>query len=260
MKRWITGIILIVAILFIIFYTSAEILGAVIIAIIIGGMWEYNNIVFGRGFLKEKAQTFIFAFVIPLVFLFGDNQLIVAILASCVMIVFIMFLWQVKEENFDIVKIAKVIFGIIYIPFLMSHFILLRKLPDGEWWVMFVLVLALIGDTAALYVGKYFGKKKLLALVSPGKTVEGTIALVCGSILACLIYVYFFMPQLPAHHVFWLFLAASSDSWAIFASPPLKGITARKTRVPCFPVTGDCWIEWIVCCLSLLSFIIIICS
>jgi len=204
-KRWITGIILIVAILFIIFYTSAEILGAVIIAIIIGGMWEFNNIVFGRGFLKEKAQTFIFAFVIPLIFLFGDNQLIVAVLAFCVMIVFIMFLWQVNEENFDIIKIMKVMFGIIYIPFLMSHFILLRKLPNGEWWVMFVLVLALIGDTAALYVGKYFGRKKLLALVSPGKTVEGMIALVCGSVLACLIYVYFFMPQIPVHHV--LFLA-----------------------------------------------------
>ena len=46
---------------------------------------------------------------------------------------------------------------------------------------MFVLVLALAGDTAGLYAGKSFGKHKLSALVSPGKTMEGTIGLVLGS-------------------------------------------------------------------------------
>lgn len=203
-KRWITGIILIAAILFVIFYTSVEVLAAVIILVIIGGVWEYNNLVFGDGFCKEKAQTIVFALIIPLVFLFGDNQFLIAILAFCVMSVFIMFLWRVNEENFDIIKVAKVLFGIIYIPFLMSHFILLRKLPAGEWWIMFVLVLALVGDTVALYVGKYFGRKKLLALVSPGKTVEGTIALVCGGVLSCVIYAYYFLPAVPTKHILFL--------------------------------------------------------
>jgi phosphatidate cytidylyltransferase len=36
--------------------------------------------------------------------------------------------------------------------------------------------------------------------VSPGKSVEGTIALVAGSIAGCLIFSYFFFPQLPAVH------------------------------------------------------------
>ena len=77
----------------------------------------------------------------------------------------------------------------------------MRKLPDGELWVLFVLVLALVGDTAALYVGKYFGKKKLSVLVSPGKTVEGTVALIFGSVLACAIYRYIFLPDVSLMHV-----------------------------------------------------------
>ena len=201
-KRWITGIILAVVILGIIFFGSAEVLAAVITLFIIGGVWEYNNIVFGKGFFKEKIEGLIFSFIIPLTVLWGSSQIVIAVLAFCIMSVFILFLWSVKESTFDILTVAKVIFGIMYIPFLMSHFILLRKIPAGEFWILFVLVLAFAGDTAALYIGKYFGKNKLLALVSPGKTVEGTIALVIGSIAACLIYSYFFLPEVSFIHIF----------------------------------------------------------
>src|SRR4030043_746732 len=201
-KRWITGIILAVVILGIIFFGSAEVLAAVITLFIIGGVWEYNNIVFGKGFFKEKIEGLIFAFIIPLTVLWGSSQIVIAVLAFCIMSVFILFLWSVKESTFDILTVAKVIFGIMYIPCLMVHFILLRKIPAGEFWILFVLVLAFAGDTAALYIGKYFGKNKLLALVSPGKTVEGTIALVIGSIAACLIYSYFFLPKVSFIHIF----------------------------------------------------------
>ncbi len=200
-KRWVTGIILVAAILVIILLGSVEILAAAITLFIIGGVWEYNNIVLGKGFHKEKIESLIFAFVIPLTALFGSNQTMIAILAFCIMVVFILFLWSVKESTFDIMTVAKVIFGIMYIPFLMSHFILLRKMPVGELWVLFVLVLAFVGDTAALYIGKYFGKNKLITLVSPGKTVEGTIALVFGSVIACLIYSYFFLPEISLIHI-----------------------------------------------------------
>ncbi len=200
-KRWITGIVLLVAILAIIFLSSLEVLFVAIVLIILGGVWEFNNIVFGKGFLKEKVEIIIFALLIPLAFMFGDFQILTALLAMCMIIVFVLFLWNVKEDNFDVMSVAKVIFGIIYIPFLMSHFILLRKLPDGEYWVLLVLVIALVGDTAALYIGKYFGKRKLNALISPAKTVEGTVALVLGSTLASSIYAYLFMKDVTLIHI-----------------------------------------------------------
>jgi phosphatidate cytidylyltransferase len=200
-KRWLTGILLAAALLAVIIFAPAEILAAIITIFIIGGVWEYNKIVFGKGFLKEKIEINIFAIVIPAVVLFGTSQLLVSVLTFCVLFVFILFLWSVKESTFDVLLVTKVIFGIMYIPLLTSHFILLRLLANGVYWILLVLIIAIVGDTAGLYIGKYFGKNKLSTLVSPGKTIEGTIGLVFGSVAGSLIFSYFFFPDVSSVHI-----------------------------------------------------------
>jgi len=64
----------------------------------------------------------------------------------------------------------------------------------------FILVLAFAGDIAAFYVGRTWGRRKLLPLVSPGKTEEGILGLVAGSVLGCLIFRQLFLPSLPIVH------------------------------------------------------------
>jgi phosphatidate cytidylyltransferase len=48
--------------------------------------------------------------------------------------------------------------------------------PGGWRWVVLALVVAMAGDVGGYFGGRYFGKNKLMPGVSPGKTVEGTIA------------------------------------------------------------------------------------
>ncbi len=194
LTRWLTGLIFAAVIFAIIVFAPPVALVSLIALIAAGGIWEYNNIVFGKGFLTEKIEGTVFALVVPFVVFFGDSQIVLACLAFCILTTFILFLGSVKEASFDVISVAKVIFGLMYIPFLLSHFILLRILDQGVLWVLFVLVLAFAGDITALYIGKYFGKHKLSPLISPGKTVEGTIGLFLGSTLACLIFSYFSFP------------------------------------------------------------------
>jgi phosphatidate cytidylyltransferase len=47
-----------------------------------------------------------------------------------------------------------------------------------------VLVVVMVGDTCAYFVGHRFGTKQLAPEISPGKTVEGAIGYVFGSVLA----------------------------------------------------------------------------
>ncbi len=45
--------------------------------------------------------------------------------------------------------------------------------PNGFYWLIFALFTPMIVDVAAFFVGKYFGKKKMLPKLSPHKTWEG---------------------------------------------------------------------------------------
>jgi phosphatidate cytidylyltransferase len=200
-KRWLTGLILAAVIFVIIIFGSPIALAVVIALASMIGIWEYNNIVFGHGFLIEKIEGLVFAFIIPFVVLWGNSQLLIAVIAFCIIISFIIFLWSIKDSRFEIITVAKVVLGLLYIPFLISHLILIRNLDKGVYWVLFLLVIAFAGDITALYIGKYFGKHKLIPLVSPGKTVEGTIGLVMGSTIACLIFGYFIFPKISFLHI-----------------------------------------------------------
>jgi phosphatidate cytidylyltransferase len=64
--------------------------------------------------------------------------------------------------------------GLLYVPFLLGHFIWLRLLPHGEWWILWLIAVICSGDTAAYYSGRTWGKGKFYPQVSPGKTWAGT--------------------------------------------------------------------------------------
>jgi len=84
-------------------------------------------------------------------------------------------------------RAAVTIFGILYIAGLLSFASRLRAMPGGRGYVLYAMLVAWIGDTGALYVGSFFGRRKLCPLISPRKTVEGLLGGVAASIGASLV-------------------------------------------------------------------------
>jgi len=209
LKRWITGVIAVPILFVIIAYGSEGLFALLIMSATLLGMAEYNGMIFGSGFSQEKVETLVVALLIIVSAVAGDMALLVTILTFAVMTVLMFNLLSISKKGMDMTPVGGVILGILYIPLLMSHFILIRQAPAGVHWIFLILVLAFSGDIAAYYVGKALGKKKLLPLVSPGKTVEGTIGLVAGSIAGCLVFRQFFFPLLPVEHAVILGLVGS---------------------------------------------------
>lgn len=85
---------------------------------------------------------------------------------------------------------AQGIFGLIWIAYPLTLIPLLWKQEDGPALLLFLMVCVWSGDTAALYVGRAFGKHKLAPRLSPGKTWEGSIASIVASILIAGLVVY----------------------------------------------------------------------
>jgi phosphatidate cytidylyltransferase len=85
---------------------------------------------------------------------------------------------------------AQGLFGLIWIAYPLTLVPLLWKQEDGPALVLFLMVCVWTGDIAALYIGRAFGKHKLAPRLSPGKTWEGSIASIVGSMLAAGLVIY----------------------------------------------------------------------
>ena len=104
---------------------------------------------------------------------------------------FILFAWNGFRIPLNRVlpDTAQGLFGLIYIAYPLSLGPLLWKQEDGPALVLFLMVCVWCGDIAALYVGRNFGKRKLAPRLSPNKTWEGAIASILGSVAAASIVI-----------------------------------------------------------------------
>jgi phosphatidate cytidylyltransferase len=89
------------------------------------------------------------------------------------------------------------LFAVVYT---CGPFLLARDLYTlSPHWLLAVLAVNWAGDSAAFYVGRSFGRRKLAPTLSPNKTWEGTIAsLVCGSACGSAYLLYFELPGATA--------------------------------------------------------------
>lgn len=77
---------------------------------------------------------------------------------------------------------AQGLFGLIWIAYPLTLIPQLWKQEDGPALVVFLMLAVWSGDIAALYVGRAIGRHKLAPRLSPGKTWEGAVASIIGSV------------------------------------------------------------------------------
>jgi phosphatidate cytidylyltransferase len=79
---------------------------------------------------------------------------------------------------------AVTLLGIGYVNWLLGHALWLRRLEAGVEWVLLLVWVTWLGETAAYLVGSAMGRRPLAPAVSPKKTVEGAVAQLIVSVLA----------------------------------------------------------------------------
>ena len=82
---------------------------------------------------------------------------------------------------------ALTLLGVCYCAWLLGHVIWLRALPDGRAFTLLGVGVTWCGESAAYFVGRRFGRRKLAPRLSPGKTMEGAAAQVVVSVAAALL-------------------------------------------------------------------------
>ena len=98
-------------------------------------------------------------------------------------------IWRRGVEGQPLLSISTTLTGAVYAGALISFGLFLRHLPGNEGaWHATALVFAPVlltwtSDTFAYFVGRQWGRHKLIPRVCPGKTIQGAIGAVVGSVI-----------------------------------------------------------------------------
>jgi len=158
-------------------------------------LWEWGRMTLGTEALAERIFGIFVGVGTAAVVCLGDAQLILAGTTALVLLAFGWFLFRYGDLTTAPQRVGTTIAGALYGGLLLSFLFLLKKRPEGPHgeWVLLAMTIAWLGDTFAYFTGRAFGKHKLYKAISPGKTVEGGLGGLLGSVLAVVIARYWYL-------------------------------------------------------------------
>ena len=194
--------------------TAGPGLFAGIICLLAGvGLYEFLTMALPRERRGEALLAAGLGFLLAAAILFcpapraGQGGLVAVLLALAVLYLF-------RHGNLATVgcDLALSVFGLLYVPLLLSHAGLLRQLEQGREWVFLVLLVVMASDSLAYFVGVTLGRHRLYEAISPKKSVEGAVGGLTGGILGAAAAKVWLLPHLHWADVLWLGLGVGAFS------------------------------------------------
>ncbi len=183
MKRVVTGVVLFVLLLIVLWADGTVpwfAIGAAVVVMF--GLWEFYGMVCASG--KGKPVVWL-GMALVVLFIFQPlskwtNDGGILLTASVVL----PLLWVMLRKNRDgaCSSWAFTLVGVLYLGWIASRYVALIELPQGRDWVILALFPTFACDTSAYFVGRALGRHKMAPSISPSKTWEGAAGGVVGAV------------------------------------------------------------------------------
>lgn len=199
-KRVITGLIVGFTALFAIMSGGIP-LTLLLLVIVVLASKEYTLILKHKGFLPSFKIILASSMLFALLAYFNRFDLVPLAFTLSTMMAFMWVLFRGKQPY--IANVATTILGFVYCGWFPLHLLFLRDLgtqpvfnglvrlnasPESAGYTLLLFFAVILTDTMCYYTGLKFGKHKLSAVISPNKTVEGSI----GGSVSCIIFCMLF--------------------------------------------------------------------
>ena len=198
-QRIITALILIPIVIAGIFLLP-EIYFAVFTGVIFAAAsWEWSNLSGVHSHKQRIAYALLIAALMVVLFqlIKTDPLLIKNLLYLASMFWIGVLLWLYRYEKGaarkGISRPAYLVLGLVILLIPYSGFVVLKVYaPNAAMIILYLIVLVWVADSAAYFSGRKWGRHKLAPAVSPGKSIEGVMGALAGTLIAaCVTAIYF---------------------------------------------------------------------
>ena len=187
LNRWLTAAVALPVLAFIIGLGPGWLLLGLVVLVTTGGMLELLSLLLPETKTWVRIAALASGLLLPLATYWkGILGLSTATVAAIFLALTIQLLLYAKQKAV-LQSLGAMVFAQLYIPFLLSHVLLLFQVPSGRRWIFFLFFVTFAGDTGAYYVGHRWGRHKLWPAISPKKTVEGAIGGLLSSLAIALL-------------------------------------------------------------------------
>ena len=187
LHRWLTAAVALPLLAIIIGLGPGLLLLGLVILVTAGGMIELLSLLLPETKSWVRMVALATSLLLPLgAYWKGVDGLTIVTVALIFVALTIHLLLYAKKEAI-LQSLGAMVFAQLYIPFLLSHVLLLFQVPSGRRWIFFLFFVIFAGDTGAYYAGRRWGRHKLWPAVSPGKTVEGAVGGLLSSLATALL-------------------------------------------------------------------------
>lgn len=191
-KRWLTGIIAVPVLIYLIGFAPRWLFYALLCAAGIVGLQEFFRITGSRVSFFVRGTSMILA-----VLLFAAGYMRQALLFQAIIVLWAFFpmgqeVFSYRPTNKGCVeRMGLGILGPVYTVLPLALLVFIDMRPQGHLWIFFLLAVVFACDTGAFYFGRSFGRHKLHERLSPGKTWEGAVGGLLCSLMAAMLFLKF---------------------------------------------------------------------
>jgi phosphatidate cytidylyltransferase len=171
-----------------------------LVATAIGAMELYGMTYPGDRVAQAIATLLTLAVPMVLWFHTHDARMLLTLAVTLPIASMFLVLARLGDVHSAALRVCAGAFGPLYIGGGLATLALLRRdgpHGDGPGYVVLALALSWFSDTGAYFAGRFLGKHKLYAAVSPKKTVEGAVGGLVFGVLGATLGHYFYVRSLP---------------------------------------------------------------
>jgi len=203
--RLLTAAVLVPAVVYIIVLGGIPYL-VTVIAFVLLAQREFYALIEEKGAQPLVGLGLVAGGSLPVVAFLG-NEYHATLLLTASLLGFMVAQLRKAQITEALASISGTFFGVFYVGWLLSHIVVLRRFYEaaqskypaedlvfvglapecGIFFVIFTLAIVIWCDAGAYFAGRAYGRRKLAARISPGKTVEGALGGVLAGVLAGLV-------------------------------------------------------------------------